>query len=57
VLDAAGKKKRQRGQKGVDGDSVESLFEKPTVSAEMGEEKTGAAAKTLRARWFNWNKG
>ncbi|MGP0591885.1 DUF4347 domain-containing protein [Nitrospira sp. T9] len=57
VLDAAGKKKRQRSQKGVDGDSVESLFEKPTASAEIGEGKTGAAAKTLRARWFNWNKG
>ena len=57
VLDAAGKKKRQQGQKGVDGDSVESLFEKPAASAEMGEEKTGAAAKALRARWFHWNKG
>lgn len=57
VLDAAGKKKRQRGQKGVDGGSVESLFEKPTASAEITEEPNGAPTKTLRARWFNWNKG
>ena len=56
VLDATGKKKRQRGQKGVDGDSVESLFEKPTVSAETDEQKTGLPAKALRARWFQWNK-
>ncbi|HNP61440.1 MAG TPA: Ig-like domain-containing protein, partial [Nitrospirales bacterium] len=57
VLDAAAKKKRQSGQKGVEGDSVESLFEKPTASSEIAEEKTGAPAKAPRARWFNWNKG
>ncbi|WNM57809.1 DUF4347 domain-containing protein [Candidatus Nitrospira allomarina] len=57
VLDAEGKKKQQRGQKDVDGDSVESLFEKPTISAEIGEKKTGGPAKALRSRWFNWNKG
>jgi hypothetical protein len=56
VLDAAAKKKRQRGQKGVEGDSVESLFEKPPASAEIAEEKTGDPAKASRARWFRWNK-
>ncbi|MBA3966393.1 MAG: hypothetical protein H0X47_11570, partial [Nitrospirales bacterium] len=56
VLDAAAKKKGQRGQKGVEGDSVESLFEKSTTSAEMAKETTGDPAKAPRARWFNWNK-
>ncbi|MDT3778351.1 DUF4347 domain-containing protein [Nitrospira sp. MA-1] len=56
VLDAAAQKKRQRGQKGVEGDSVESLFEKPTASAEIAKETTGDPARAPRARWFNWNK-
>ncbi len=56
VLDSTTKKKRQRGQKGVEGDSVESLFEKPTASAESAEEKTGDPAQANRARWFHWNK-
>jgi predicted outer membrane repeat protein len=56
VLDVAAKKKIQRGQKAVEGDSVESLFEKSTASAEIAEEKTGDPAQAHRARWFHWNK-
>ncbi len=56
VLDSAAKKKRQKGLKGVEGDSVESLFEKPTASPEIAEEKTGDPAKAPRARWFKWQK-
>ena len=55
VLDAAAKKKRQRGQKEVEGDSVESLFEKPAASAEIAEENTGDHAKTSRTWWFRRN--
>ncbi|MDT3778353.1 DUF2341 domain-containing protein [Nitrospira sp. MA-1] len=56
VLDSATKKKRQKGQKAVKNDSVESLFEKSMASTGIVGEKTGDPAKTARARWFNWNK-
>ncbi|MEO8325822.1 MAG: hypothetical protein ABI618_08235, partial [Nitrospirota bacterium] len=48
VLDAAAKKKRQRGQKGVEGDSVESMFEKPSAVAETTEIKDGLLARTRK---------
>ncbi|WP_342347566.1 DUF4347 domain-containing protein [uncultured Nitrospira sp.] len=48
VLDAAAKKKRQRGQKDVEGDSVESLFEKPSAMADTNEIKGGLLAKTRK---------
>ncbi len=48
VLDAAAKKKRQRGQKGVEGDSVESMFEKPSAVADTTETKDGLLAKTRK---------
>lgn len=56
VLDAAAKKKRQKGQKDVKEDSVESLFEKPTASAELAKKKTGNPAQASRTRWFRWNR-
>ncbi|GJL59178.1 MAG: hypothetical protein NPIRA03_20350 [Nitrospirales bacterium] len=55
VLDSATKKKGQKGQNSVEGDSVELLFEKSTAS-EIAEGKTGNPAKTARARWFHWHK-
>jgi hypothetical protein len=56
VLDAAAKKKLQRGQKDGEGDSVESLFEKPPASAEIVEKKTGDHTKAPRSRWFRRNR-
>lgn len=48
VLDSAAKKKRQQGQKDVEDDSVESLFEKPTAAADTTETKGGLIPKTRR---------
>ncbi|MEO7861144.1 MAG: Ig-like domain-containing protein [Nitrospirales bacterium] len=48
VLDAAGKKKRQKGHKDVEDDSVESLFEKPSTVADTTETKDGLLAKTRK---------
>lgn len=56
VLDAAAKKKRQKGQRDVKEDSVESLFEKPTASTELAKEKTGNPGQATRPRWFRWNR-
>ncbi|WP_342347567.1 DUF4347 domain-containing protein [uncultured Nitrospira sp.] len=54
VLDAAAKKKRKKGQKDVEDDSVESLFEN-SGAAETSQEKDGDHAKAPRTRWFSRN--
>ncbi|MCA9422642.1 MAG: tandem-95 repeat protein, partial [Nitrospira sp.] len=55
VLDSAAKKKRQKGQKDVKHDSVESLFEESTASGGT-DEQTGDHAGTPPSGWFRRNK-
>jgi hypothetical protein len=51
VLDRPEKKKRKKGQEDLEDDSVESMFEKHTVSAEPSETKTDSKAKEHKSRW------
>jgi hypothetical protein len=51
VLDRPKKKKRKKGQEDLENDSVESMFENPSVSAETSETQTDSKAKEHESRW------
>ncbi|MEE9232092.1 MAG: hypothetical protein V3U07_01415, partial [Nitrospirales bacterium] len=51
VLDTAEKKKRKKGQKDLEDDSVESMFENQAKSAETSKTKTDCKPKARKSRW------
>ena len=51
VLDTPGKKKRKKGQEGLEDDSVESMFENQAVPAETSKTKAEVKPKTHKFRW------